>query len=186
MSRKTAFFEGCSCFKFNNLGLTLGTNLKFYTSVAKGLKLKVRKFLGLIPTFVEVTGEKLVGGGGAFLPPPLHPSWIGLRVDYHLNRIWSSWIFFLYSPTLPPFIVLIRYLTSFQIFLYFVNASLFLSVKAKKVKHLFPLLSSMYLSTSPIQRIYSINIFKITNTFHCDVSDIINNNVFVWFFVCFW
>ena len=32
------------------------------------LKLKVRKFLGLIPTFVEFTGEKLVGG--TFLPTP--------------------------------------------------------------------------------------------------------------------
>ena len=32
----------------------------FYTSVAKVLKLKVRKFWGLIPTFVEVTGEKLI------------------------------------------------------------------------------------------------------------------------------
>ena len=46
----------------NNLGLVLGTNVKFYISVAKGLKLKVKKFLGLILTFVEVTGEKLVGG----------------------------------------------------------------------------------------------------------------------------
>ena len=46
-------------FKFNNLGLALGINLKFYTSLPKGLKLKVRKFLGLILTFVEVTGEKL-------------------------------------------------------------------------------------------------------------------------------
>ena len=36
-------------------------NLKFCTSVAKRLKLKVRKFLGPNPTFVEVTGEKLVG-----------------------------------------------------------------------------------------------------------------------------
>ena len=35
--------------------------LKFYTIVAKGLKLKVRKVWGLIPTFVEVTWEKLVG-----------------------------------------------------------------------------------------------------------------------------
>ena len=33
-----------------------------YTSVAKGLKLKVRKFQGLIPTFVDVTRENLVGG----------------------------------------------------------------------------------------------------------------------------
>ena len=36
--------------------------LKFETSVAKELKLKVRKFWGLIPTFVEVTWEKQVGG----------------------------------------------------------------------------------------------------------------------------
>ena len=44
--------------------------LKFYTSVAKGLKLKIRKLWELIPTFVEVTGKKLegvgVGGGGGF------------------------------------------------------------------------------------------------------------------------
>ena len=63
LTRKTAFFEGWSWFKFNNLGLTLGTNLKFYTSVVKRLKLKVGEFWGLIPMFVlvEVTGEKLVG-----------------------------------------------------------------------------------------------------------------------------
>ena len=48
-----------------------GTNLRFYTSVEKGLKIKVGKFWGLIPSFVEVTGEKLVGG--AFLPRPLPP-----------------------------------------------------------------------------------------------------------------
>ena len=53
--------------KFNDLGLALGTVLNFYTSLAKVLKLKVRIFLGLIPTFVEVTGEKLVSG--VFLPP---------------------------------------------------------------------------------------------------------------------
>ena len=67
LTRKTAFFEEWSRFKFNNLGPALVTNLKFYTSAAKGLKLKVRKFLGLIPLFVEVTGKKLVGeGGGSF------------------------------------------------------------------------------------------------------------------------
>ena len=49
-------------FKLDNLGLALGTNLKFYTNVTEGLKLNVRKFWGLIPTFVEVTWEKLVGG----------------------------------------------------------------------------------------------------------------------------
>ena len=56
--QKNRFFEGWSWFKFNNLGLARATNLTFYTSVAKGLKLKLRKFLGLNPTFVEVTGEK--------------------------------------------------------------------------------------------------------------------------------
>ena len=37
--------------------------LTFYTSVAKRLKVKVRKFWELIQTFVEVTGDKLVAGG---------------------------------------------------------------------------------------------------------------------------
>ena len=55
---------------FNNLGLGQGTNLKFYTSLSKGLKLKVRNFGGLVPTFIEVTGEKLVAGG-LFYPPPI-------------------------------------------------------------------------------------------------------------------
>ena len=72
MTRKTAFVEEWSWFKFDNLGLALDKSLKFYTTVAKGLKLKVRKFWGLIPKFVEIIGEKLVGG--AFLsPPPAHP-----------------------------------------------------------------------------------------------------------------
>ena len=70
--RKTAFFEGWSWFKFNNLGLALGTNLKFYTIVAKGLKLKARKFWGLTTTFVKVAEEKLVGGGGCLFGSP-HP-----------------------------------------------------------------------------------------------------------------
>ena len=49
--------------------LALGTDLKFYTNMAKGLKLKGRKFWGLIPTFVEVTGEKLIGEDLFALPP---------------------------------------------------------------------------------------------------------------------
>ena len=61
-------FEGWLWFKFNNLGLALGMNLKFYTSLAKGLKLKVRKFYGLVPTFVKVTGEKPVWSD-VFCPP---------------------------------------------------------------------------------------------------------------------
>ena len=79
MTRKTTFFEGWSWFKFNNLGLAPGMVLKFYTSVAKGLKLKIKEVWGLILTFVEGTGEKLVGRPFAALPPPLI-----------LNRIKSS------------------------------------------------------------------------------------------------
>ena len=45
--------------------------LKFYASVEKGLKLKVIKFWTPIPTFVKVTGEKLVKEG-VFLPPILN------------------------------------------------------------------------------------------------------------------
>ena len=37
--------------------------LKFYTSVAKWLKLKARKVLGLMPMLIEVTVEKLEGRG---------------------------------------------------------------------------------------------------------------------------
>ena len=40
-------------------------DLKICASVVKRLKLKVRKFLGLITTFVDVTGEKLVEEGPA-------------------------------------------------------------------------------------------------------------------------
>ena len=58
-----------SWLKLNNLGLALGMFLKIYTSVAKGSKIKVKTFLGLMPMFVEVTGEKLVGG--PFCSPPI-------------------------------------------------------------------------------------------------------------------
>ena len=57
----------------NNLGLALCMTLKLYTNVRKGLKLKVRKFWELIPTFAEVIEEKLVGG--LFAPPLSHPEY---------------------------------------------------------------------------------------------------------------
>ena len=66
--QKNRLFDGWSRFRFNNLGLALGTNLIFYIYVAKGLKAKVKMFWGLIPTFVEITGEKLVEG--LFAPHP--------------------------------------------------------------------------------------------------------------------
>ena len=49
--------------------------LAFYASVAKVLKLEVRKFCELSPTFVEVTGEKLVAGREGVG----RGAWIGLR-----------------------------------------------------------------------------------------------------------
>ena len=73
LTRKTNhFFAEWSWSKFSNLGLAIGIALKFYTIVAKGVKLKVRKFWGLNPTFVEVTGGKLVGD--LFAPPAPHAS----------------------------------------------------------------------------------------------------------------
>ena len=71
LTRKTTFFKRRSWFKFNNLGLALGAGLKFYTSVAKVLKLKARKIWRLVPTFVEVRGEKLVEGPFCHPPPPI-------------------------------------------------------------------------------------------------------------------
>ena len=44
------------------MALALGMALKFYTSKARELKLKVRKFLELISMFVHDTGKELVGG----------------------------------------------------------------------------------------------------------------------------
>ena len=52
------------------MGLALGIAFNFTTSLTKGLKLEVRHFGKLIPTFVEVTGGKLVGT--AFLPQILN------------------------------------------------------------------------------------------------------------------
>ena len=89
LTRKTAFFEEWPWFKFNNLELALGTKLKFCINVTKWLKLKARKFGGLIPTFVEVTGEKLVRG--AFCS---QPSWIGLKTILLRSFLVSFWTFF--------------------------------------------------------------------------------------------
>ena len=56
--QKNQFFvEWWSLLQLNNLGLVLVMSWKFYTSVVKGLKLEFKKYLGLIPTFIEVTGE---------------------------------------------------------------------------------------------------------------------------------
>ena len=81
--KKLLFLEEWSWFKFNSLGLALGMTMKFYSSVAKGLKLKVREFCGQSPTFVEVTGERLVGEPS--IPSP-SPSWIRINHQHICSR----------------------------------------------------------------------------------------------------
>ena len=78
MTRKTSFYEGWSWFKFNNLELALYIVLKFSTSVEKGPKIKVRKFWERVPTFVEVTGERLVGYCGIAIE-----EFVGLKPKMH-------------------------------------------------------------------------------------------------------
>ena len=57
LTRKTNFFEGCSWFKFINLKLALLMALELYTDVANELKLKVKKFWGLIPVCGSYWGK---------------------------------------------------------------------------------------------------------------------------------
>ena len=71
LTRKTTFFERWSWLNFNNLGLALGTNLKFYNSVAKELKLS-QKVLGANSYVCRNYMGKTGGRGGGFLPLP-HP-----------------------------------------------------------------------------------------------------------------
>lgn len=55
------------------MGLILGMTLKLYMGAGKELKLKFRRFRGLLPIFGEITGEKLVGEQGeekGILPYP--------------------------------------------------------------------------------------------------------------------
>ena len=103
LTRKTTFFEGWSWFRFNNLGLALGTNLKFYASVAKGLKLKVRTFWGLFPMFVEVTEEKLVEGEvggmvGVFCPRIMNtPILNGVKTNVLVWHFWGPFVYKFYQ-----------------------------------------------------------------------------------------
>ena len=66
--------------KFSNLGLALGMDLKYYSRVTKGLKLRANS------TFVEVTGEKLVGEPFLLTPTPSPP--ILNRVDIFGNSFY--------------------------------------------------------------------------------------------------
>ena len=91
---KPFFLERWSWFKFKNLGLAPGRNLRFYTNVTKGLKLKFRKFRGVISMFVEATREKLivgwVGGGvgeGVSLPFCIGLKWLSLKISKSIREV---------------------------------------------------------------------------------------------------
>ena len=122
MTRKTTSFEGWSWLRFSILGLALIMAFKCYSGVAKRLKLKVRKFWRPVLTFVEVTGEKLVGGDFLVSTPILNrdkyflnlgiPSWLNCFSDF------SKKIFFIFN-----FILYICF-NSFML-LYFIFVILF-------------------------------------------------------------
>ena len=80
--QKTFFFEEKSWLKFKNLWLVLAKTLKFYSSLAKRLKLKLRKsWEQLIPTFGEVAPEELL------TEPPHILDWANTVVIDHANLI---------------------------------------------------------------------------------------------------
>ena len=67
MTRKSNFFEGYSWLKLDYLGPALAMALKLFICATNEIKIKVKTFWRLIPTFVEVTGEV----AKLFCPPPL-------------------------------------------------------------------------------------------------------------------
>ena len=66
------------------MGLALGRNLRVCTSAAKGLKLKVRKFLGA-NSYVCRSYMGKTGRGSLFAPPPILN-----RVNDHSPNFWNN------------------------------------------------------------------------------------------------
>ena len=91
--------------KFNNLGLVLGMALKFYTSVAEGLKLKIpnhRKSLitktkSIWATLVEGKWKKLVGGEGGFFIPSFNTETASCSTE--TGRTLRATLFDCYQPS---------------------------------------------------------------------------------------
>ena len=80
LDQKTFLFEGLSWFRFNYLGLVLGMTSKYDSSLAKGLKLSVRKFWRLISVFKKKLLGKIWNWSVLFDPSPSF--WIGLRQEF--------------------------------------------------------------------------------------------------------
>ena len=102
----------CPWFKFNNLELALDVDMKFFASVGKGLKLKVRMFWRLIFTFVEVTGENT--DKESFCPH----SWTELTGDWLVKGRWFQKI---YENTVERVLINSRksiFLTKVSVFIY--------------------------------------------------------------------
>ena len=77
--------------------------LTFYASVAKWLKLKVRKIWKLIPTFEEVKGEKLVVGfffcarlSQIGLRPTIIPKIFEINSSFHVKQHTTGKVQFLF------------------------------------------------------------------------------------------
>ena len=88
---KKPIFWGMVLVHVNNFWLVLGMAFKIYSG-SKGLKLHVKNLGGLIPTFGEVTGEKL-----ALQPFCLPPSWTGLKINHLIPMMVSR-----HSVSPPP------------------------------------------------------------------------------------
>ena len=69
MTTKIAFFEGCSSFKFDNLGLALGINLKLCNNIEKRVKTKSQEVLEAT-SYVCRSYRGKTGRGGLFAPLP--------------------------------------------------------------------------------------------------------------------
>ena len=74
--------------------MALDLALKFYISVAKGLRIKSKTFSLLIPTFLEVSVDKLVGewgggagGGGAYLMKKTFPNFVTFAQEIVIGKL---------------------------------------------------------------------------------------------------
>ena len=83
LSRKTTIFEGWSWFKFNNFGLVLGKDLKFYK---RGKRVETKRQKVLVANFYVCRRYRRKTGRGAFSTPPL--SCIGLRLVFSMMINW--------------------------------------------------------------------------------------------------